>query len=149
MKVGSFKVGKLKFNFSKIRTKIVRQFYSALLYNDMRLFRAFSGSDLAFENGFSSDHYWKNNGVYCGADFPLPVIEVIGVCDVFSNLKSIDLYAFAPNDISDEVIKRFHIREAVLLQEQSRLTLWRMSADEDAETVVGFAKELKNMEAII
>ena len=144
-----YKAGKMRSVFPQFRATIVNQFYAALLYNDMRLFRAFANSGLVFESGFSDDHYWKKNGVYCGADFPLPVIEVIGVCDVFSNVESIDFYAFVPNDISDEVIRRFHILEVIILQERSRLMLYRMSSDENEETVVGFAKELKNMGATV
>lgn len=107
-------------------------------------------SGMEFEEEYSIDHYYqKADGSFDGADFPLPMFSITGVCEIFLNFESVDFYTYLPNPLSCDVLERFHIEGPIEFEQSNGLLLFQMVEAESGMSILGFEEELKKAGAEI
>lgn len=128
----------------------LQEFYKLLSERFMCLFGYLMESGMEFEEEYSIDHYYqKTDGSYDGADFPLPMFSITGVCEIFLNFESVDFYTYLSTPLSHYVLESFHIEEPIEFEQANDLLLFRMTEVESSKSILEFIEELKKAGAEI
>ena len=128
----------------------LQEFYKPLSERFMCLFGCLMESRMEFEEEYSIDHYYqKEDGSYDGADFPLPMFTIMGVCEIFLNFESVDFYTYLSAPLPRDVLEHFHIEGPIEFEQASDLLLFRMTEVESGKSILEFIEELKKAGAEI
>ncbi len=71
----------------------LNSFYKKIDSKACEITKTFNKNNLHSEYGYYNGHYYMNNGEYEKSYFPIPVIEIKGLCDIEINVDLISLTA--------------------------------------------------------
>ena len=121
----------------------LNQIYLPLNIRQHGIFGALDHRTFTLERYYSTEHLrCREDGTWHTCEYPLPVVLVRGVCEVFADFDAIVFYAFLPKGTTFDS-KKFENVTVIQPGTAEGLYMFRMDLHADYETIYNFAKLLR------